>query len=371
MKHIYIAGAGGIGRALGLILLHFRNDVTITFVDKHQSALDACGHWFEDADVPHEYIRYERNDFAQLDKGATEIDVVADCLPGAVADKVAIFALNHQAHYINLTEHVAATRQIQDLAKGASTAFVLQCGLAPGYINVLACACFEKWKALTGKDEALEMTMRVGALSQHVEPPSYYAFTWSPIGVATEYVKPSIVVENHKLTEKPSLGGLSTRRIFGHEYEEALTSGGAASLPEYYKSSIQHISYKTLRYPGHFDYVLGLLEQDDKQQPSALLRAMTQDIPLVQADKVILYANVKGYNAQGVLEAVESALEISGKSLAGKHMKAIQTTTAGAMAQILTMLLDENIVCTGPVFQHQINTKDFLEGKITKFFYES
>ena len=34
-------------------------------------------------------------------------------------------------HYVNLTEYVKETKEIQEIAKDAETGFALQCGLAP------------------------------------------------------------------------------------------------------------------------------------------------------------------------------------------------------------------------------------------------
>ena len=42
------------------------------------------------------------------------------------------------AHYLDLTEDVASTRVVKQLAQGANTAFIPQCGLAPGFITIVA-----------------------------------------------------------------------------------------------------------------------------------------------------------------------------------------------------------------------------------------
>ena len=47
--------------------------------------------------------------------------------------------------------------------------------------------------------------MKVGALTAHAHQPHFYGFTWSPIGVATEYVKPSRVIRDYQITEQPAL----------------------------------------------------------------------------------------------------------------------------------------------------------------------
>jgi len=40
------------------------------------------------------------------------------------------------AHYLDLTEDVSVTQKVKELAGGAGTAFIPQCGLAPGFITI-------------------------------------------------------------------------------------------------------------------------------------------------------------------------------------------------------------------------------------------
>jgi saccharopine dehydrogenase-like NADP-dependent oxidoreductase len=60
---------------------------------------------------------------------------ILDCLPGSQAPRIAEFAKDYELHYANLTEYVAETEKIKTLAKDATTGFILQTGLAPGYID--------------------------------------------------------------------------------------------------------------------------------------------------------------------------------------------------------------------------------------------
>ena len=73
----------------------------------------------------------------------SEADAILDCLPGSQAPRMAQLARDHGCHYLNLTEYVAETNAVLEIAQGADTCFALQCGLAPGYINVLAHHLFQ------------------------------------------------------------------------------------------------------------------------------------------------------------------------------------------------------------------------------------
>ena len=135
----------------------------------------------------------------------------------------------------------------------------LQCGLAPGTINVLGHHLFIEACSAWGCETVEAMRLRVGALPRHVRSPHFYGWTWSPVGVATEYVKPAVAVRNNRTVELPSLSERATLIVDGVTYEEDLTSGGAADLPGALGEKVRNLDYKTLRFPGHYSWVDGLL----------------------------------------------------------------------------------------------------------------
>ena len=51
---------------------------------------------------------------------------------------IAKVAAEHNLHYFDLTEDVKTTEAVMKLSKTAKTAFVPQCGLAPGFISIVA-----------------------------------------------------------------------------------------------------------------------------------------------------------------------------------------------------------------------------------------
>ena len=138
--------------------------------------------------------------------------------------------------------------------------------------------------------------MRVGAITRHATEPHFYGWTWSPVGVATEYVKDAIAVRDYETVELPSLTERKTVLLHGFPFEEALTSGGAADLPEAMAGKVRDLDYKTLRHPGHYEWVAGVLadlpEGDDR--PARLQDAMEAAIPHVEDDLVVVYASVEG-----------------------------------------------------------------------------
>lgn len=84
------------------------------------------------------------------------------------------------------------------MAKDAKTGFVLQNGLTPGYIDLLANCFFQQFCSDFGVKKVDKLEMKVGPLTNHAVAPHYYGFTWSPMGVATKYLKNAITLRDFK-----------------------------------------------------------------------------------------------------------------------------------------------------------------------------
>jgi saccharopine dehydrogenase-like NADP-dependent oxidoreductase len=373
--NIFIAGAGGIGQAAALILSEYRDilDSTIYLGDINDDALikakqfvlEGCSH---DAKV-HTILMPKAGSNEKMDQALEECDVVLDCLPGSQAPRIAKLSMDHNCHYANLTEYVSETNEIMELSKGANTAFVLQTGLAPGFINILACQLYNKFKTEYNNDKLESMSMKVGAVTPHASAPHYYAFTWSPIGVATEYLKDAIVVKDYKAIKVPALSGRKTQYINGREYEDNYTSGGAADLPAAFEGKIKDLDYKTLRLPGHYQWVDQVLSQipEGKDKIQILEETMLHQIPAVEDDLVVVYASVTGKDDTGRLRKIEKAFEVSPSKVGNKYLRAIQSTTAAPLCEMARMMIQQN--WKGTILQSEIDPESFMNGPYVSAIY--
>ncbi|MGB5667393.1 MAG: saccharopine dehydrogenase C-terminal domain-containing protein [Maribacter sp.] len=368
-KHfnIIIAGAGGIAEAAGLLLMEWSAVPPTVFIgNRTLSKAVKVAKWIEEGatkpctvkafHLPEEGITPEMKEI--LDQG----HVLLDCLPGSLAPKIARLAKEYQLHYANLTEYVAETNQIITFAKDATTGFVLQTGLAPGYINILANRLFQGFCRDFGVDKVDKLELKVGALTDHAVAPHYYGFTWSPVGVATEYLKDALVLRNFKKTRLPALSERSIIIIDGMAYEEDLTSGGAADLPDALAKKVDFLDYKTLRYPGHYAWVEEQISSlgNTPEAIAALQRKMEVLIPHIEDDKIILYAAVEGKDTDGTLHRREIAKQIRPQKVGRHQLRAIQIATAAPLIQTAQLMLESHY--SGIVLQSQIDPDRFLNG---------
>lgn len=364
---IIIAGAGGIAEAVGLLLMEWSGVHPTLFIgDRKPEKAKKVAQWIMDGATKPCSVQ----DFHFPEEGITdemktlfdEGDIILDCLPGSQGPRIAELAKDFHLHYANLTEYVAETEAIMVLAKEAKTGFVLQTGLAPGYIDQLAHGLFQQFCNDFGVRKADKLELKVGALCNHAATPHYYGFTWSPVGVATEYTKDTVVLRNFKKTTLPSLSERASIIIDGIAYEEDLTSGGAADLPDALSGKVRSLDYKTLRHPGHYAWIDSLLADlgNTPDVIKSLQEKMEAAIPHIEDDQIVLYAAVEGKDNKGVLRRREIAKRIFPQKVGNHMLRAIQTTTAAPLAQTAQFLLENSL--SGVILQSQIDPAAFLNG---------
>jgi saccharopine dehydrogenase-like NADP-dependent oxidoreductase len=374
-KHqVVIAGTGGMGSATGLLLRELGDfDVDLYLGDASLERANAAAAWIREGSTQLGEVKAfhlpAEGTSGELEGILAQAEILLDCLPGKEAPRMARLARKHELHYANLTEHVKETEEIREIAAGAEQGFLLQTGLAPGYVNVLGHGLFQRFCREHGVGAVDLLEMRVGALTTTVRPPHYYGFTWSSVGVATEYVEPCIGLRDHQQTLLEPLDGRATLVLDGVVYEEALTSGGAADLPLALQGKVRHLDYKTLRYPGHYAWVQELLSQAPAgaDRASYLLGKMEEAVPFVDDDLVVIYAAVEGRDAQGILRRLESSRLIRPSRVGARTLKAIQGTTAAGLAESARFLLTEEV--RGICLQSQIDPAHFMAGPFISEIY--
>jgi len=375
-KKIFIAGSGGIGEAAALLIrewAEFETEIYLGDVSEENlhEAKDFVLQNSQKTSKVESVLMTRDGTSEEMKVAFTGCDILLDCSPGGQAPRMARFAKDFKMHYANLTEYVAETDEIINLTKGAETGFVLQTGLAPGFINVLAMSLYQKFVAQFENEQIEKVGMKVGALTAHAHQPHFYGFTWSPIGVATEYVKPSRIIRDYQITEQSALSDRETIVIGGRRYEADLTSGGAADLPEFFSGKAKRLDYKTLRHIGHYAWIDGVIRQfpNDEDLPKKLLDKFLQEVPAVADDFVLAHASVEGFDGKGVRRLIEKAFFVEPLQINGHFLRAIQTTTAVPLIESAMMLLSGDY--KGVILQSQINPQKFLQGSFVSRIYKT
>ncbi len=355
---ITLLGAGHIGHTIAHLLSH-SGDYEVTVVDRSADALAKL------KGMPLSTRVVETADAQALLATLRGQQAVINALPYHLATMAATAAREAGCHYFDLTEDVAATRAIQELAKGANTAFMPQCGLAPGFIGIVA------HHLAQGFDSLQEVKMRVGALPAFPTNSLKYNLTWSVDGLINEYCHPCEAIRGGKSIEVLPLEGLEHFSLDGTEYEAFNTSGGLGTLCETLAGKVQTLDYKSVRYPGHQALMKMLLEELQLNEDTETLKAiMRKSIPSTMQDVVLVFVTVSGMKNGALVQEV-FARKIFADRNAPHPLSAIQITTAAGICAAVDLFREGQLPQRGFIRQEQVGLPAFLANRFGSAYQQS
>jgi saccharopine dehydrogenase-like NADP-dependent oxidoreductase len=271
-----------------------------------------------------------------------------------------------EVSYFDLSEDVETTRGIRGIAQGAKQGgtFMPQCGLAPGFVAILA-------QHLTKAFDRLDTVhMRVGALPQFPSNALRYNLTWSTDGLINEYCNPCEAILDGRRTELRPLEGLEHFWLNGVQYEAFNTSGGIGTLCESLDGRLRDLNYKTIRYPGHRELMSFLIEDLRLGERRDLLKdVLERAVPVTFQDMVVVFCTASGWRS-GQLVQISDARIVYSQELYGEAWSAIQISTAAALCAALDLKLEGKLRDSGFVRQEEIALEDFLANRFGRYYAE-
>ncbi|RUR19764.1 saccharopine dehydrogenase family protein [Legionella sp. km535] len=361
MYNVMITGAGKIGSLIACLLADSGSyQVHLADVDFNGSDVKRLLAALPEIKTVALDVKDEQSTRAYLEKH--NIIAVISSLPYFLNTHVALAAKAAKAHYFDLTEDTAVTEAVKAIAENAETAFVPQCGLAPGFISIAANTLMQEF------DQCHHAKLRVGALPQRANNALHYSLTWSTDGVINEYGNPCYGIEAGKSVVMAPLEGLESIQIDGCEYEAFNTSGGLGSLGELYSGKVQSMNYKTMRYPGHCEK-MRLLMNDLRlnEDRSTLKRILESAIPKTYQDIVIVYVTVEGIK-QGELTEKSYVKKVYPETIRGLEWSAIQVSTASGVCAVVDLVLGQANEYKGLILQEQFHLDRVLNNRFGQYY---
>ncbi len=361
MHYVTILGSGKIGAVIAK-LLNSTGDYNVFVGDIDDQALNKLS-----KEIPVNTFIIDVTDETALVEKLEGQDCVISACPYSVNSGIARAAAKAGVSYFDLTEDVATTNAVRSIAKTASDGLIFapQCGLAPGFIGILA------HHLCSGFDKLDEVKMRVGALPQYPSNMMMYNLTWSTEGLINEYCNPCEVIQNGMKVDLVPLEGVEKFSLDGDDYEAFNTSGGLGTLCETLAGKVRTLNYKTVRYPGH-NYLMSFLTKElrlsDRQE--LLAEILENAIPITKQDVVVIFCSVTGWK-NGRLQTISDARKIYPFDFKGETWSAIQITTAGSLCAVLDMYLNGEISHSGFLKQEQVDLEAFLSNRFGRYYLEA
>jgi len=355
MTHVLLLGAGKIGSCISHLLAS-TGEYSVTVADRDPDLLSYIPR--DEAEVR----ELDVADPARLREAMAGMDMAVSALPFYLNAGVAEAARDAGVHYFDLTEDVETTRRVRAIADGAGTAFMPQCGLAPGFVSVVAYDLAARFNSLR------DVHMRVGALPMFPDNALKYNLTWSTDGLINEYCNLCEAIHEGQRREVLALEGLEHFSLDGITYEAFNTSGGLGTLCDTLAERVEELNYKTVRYPGHRDLVKLLAEDLRLGQRRALFKDVLENaIPVTKQDVVLVFVTVSGLQ-EGRLTQDSFAKKVYSGTIGGKLWSAIQITTAAGACAMVDLLRAGKLPQRGFVRQEDAGLSDFLANRFGRYY---
>ena len=245
MGKIVVLGAGMVGRAIAIDLAS-KHEVLLTDLSAHALSVgkEKC-----------QGLETKVLDVTKVDQLKQEIqkhDLVICAVPGFLGFETLRNIIEAKMNVIDISFFPENSLELDGLAKAKDVTAIVDCGVAPGMDNVI----------LGRYNETMELTdfeCLVGGLPKVKKWPFAYKAPFSPIDVIEEYTRPARYVENGVEIVREPLTDCEYIEFENVGTLESFNSDGLRSII-YTMPHIPNMKEKTLRYPGHVEYVRVLKE---------------------------------------------------------------------------------------------------------------
>ena len=303
MSKIIVLGAGMVGSAMAIDMAK-KHQVTLT--DISQSVLSKVKQKCSDLTILH----LDASNKKELQNTIRKHDLVINAVPGFMGFETLKSIIEADMNVIDIAFFSENSLELDALAKEHKVTAIVDCGVAPGMDNVI----------LGYYNEILKLTdfeCLVGGFPKVKKWPFCYKAPFSPIDVIEEYTRPARYVENGNEIVREPLTDCEYVEFDKVGTLEAFNSDGLRSII-YTMAHIPNMKEKTLRYPGHVEYVKvlkesGFFDTEKIEVNGAMVspldftsRMLFKEWKLGETEEelTVFRVTVKGENSSGEIEEV-------------------------------------------------------------------
>ena len=303
MGNIIVLGAGMVGSTMAIDL---SKDHRVTLTDLNIQRLNHVKGKCPNISI----LQLDVCDQTKLNSALKDFDLVVCAVPGFLGFETLKQVIESGKNVVDISFFPENALDLDQLAKAKGVTAIVDCGVAPGMDNILLGYYNEKLK-LT------DFECLVGGLPKVKKWPFSYKAPFSPIDVIEEYTRPARYVENGNVIIREPLSDCEFIEFDQVGTLESFNSDGLRSIL-FTMPHIKNMKEKTLRYPGHVEYVRVLKESGFFNKKKILVNG-NEISPLDFTSKIlfdewklgeneeeitIMRVTLKGENEKGEIEEV-------------------------------------------------------------------
>ncbi len=303
MSKVIVLGGGMVGSAMAIDMVK-NHDVLLT--DISLQVLDSTKAKCSELDI----MVLDVTDEQLLKKTIISFDLVISAVPGFLGYRTLENIIKAEVNVVDISFFPENSLDLDDLAKANGVTAIVDCGVAPGMDNVILGYYNEKYK-LT------DFECLVGGLPKVKKWPFCYKAPFSPVDVIEEYTRPARYVENSKLIIREPLTDCEYIEFDGVGTLESFNSDGLRSII-FTMPHIPNMKEKTLRYPGHVEYIrvlkeTGFFDEDEIEVNGNMVSKLDFTSKMLfkewklgenEQEITVMRVSLKGENEKGEVEEI-------------------------------------------------------------------
>lgn len=343
---VIIFGAGNIGTALAGALSTLPN-LAVTLADSTDEALDTARGFGIDARFRSGHLP------GDLKAMAAGHDMIVAAVPDRTVPHIARLAAETGTHYLDFSRPTAET--LATLGPlGGQRAVLTGCGASPGLVETIATGLIRQFSSIE------DLTIRVGAIPRHAVNRLGYGRIWNMDGLFDEYLLPSAALRDGKPVTVEPLEGHESLAIDGAAFEAFVTSGGMTEDFADCGVPIRNLTFKTIRHPGHLDYMHFLLDDLNLRKRRDMLKSLLcNGLPVVEDDVVMFFVTARGEAGGRIIE--RSAFHRLAPVFQAGRFNALTRVAAGYAATLINLLTKGGVTGCGRIAHCDLPASEILE----------
>lgn len=245
MSNVIVLGAGMVGSAMAIDMAKHHK---VTLTDISEKVLNKVKQKCDSLTV----LQLDVTNKTELQNTIKQHDLVICAVPGFLGFNTLKAIIEAEMNVVDISFFPENSLELDALAKEKNVTAIVDCGVAPGMDNII----------LGRYNEILKLTdfeCLVGGLPKVKKWPFAYKAPFSPIDVIEEYTRPARYVEHGVEVVREPLTDCDYVEFDKVGTLESFNSDGLRSII-YTMPHIPNMKEKTLRYPGHVEYVRVLKE---------------------------------------------------------------------------------------------------------------
>jgi lysine 6-dehydrogenase len=241
-KKLVVLGCGRVGRAVALDLSQRHEVVAVDTDPNAAQRLQGAGVEIISEDAANPVV---------LGRLVKDADLIINALPGYLGFDVLRNTIRCGRRVVDISFFSQDPFALDELARNEGVVAAVDCGVAPGLSNMIVGHHYRRM-------QVSHFACYVGGLPRTRTWPYQYKAPFSPADVIEEYMRPARLVENGEMVVKAPLSEVEYINFDDIGTLEAFNTDGLRTLLS--TTRIPNMKEKTLRYPGHSEYIRVLRE---------------------------------------------------------------------------------------------------------------